>query len=184
MTKVTVRSDGGLAWPARCARCEAAGDLTWANASSGRVTSVRPTLGGAVRVGAEMLDLAYPVCKGHSRGLALSNLLTRNTFGLKVLRGFVYLIGPMGLLMLLTMPLGRIGRGAQMATGPDLPWPMLAIYLIGAAALVLLIRAYRILPLRIDRQREGEVDLRFRNRAYAKAFVAANPDRALEGPGR
>lgn len=170
-TKITLSRDHQISWPACCARCGTKEDLTWASATSGRVTSVAPTLSGAIRIKSELLDLAYPVCQRHAKGLALANAITRNTFGFKALRGLTYFLGPPSVLFLLALPIVLISPSR---TQPDVPLAMVALYVFLAGALLMIILAFRTLPLRINKQTRDDISIQFGSARYASAFARLN----------
>lgn len=169
--KINLSRDHQISWPACCAKCGKKEDLTWASATSGRVTSVAPTLSGAIRIKSELLDLNYPVCQRHAKGLAMANAITRNTFGFKALRGMAYILGPMSVLFLLALPIVLISPSR---TQPDLPLAMIALYVALAGAFLMIIRAFRTLPLRIDNQTKDDISIKFGNAQYASAFARLN----------
>ena len=176
MTKVLLDASGEIAWPPSCARCESAVDLTQANATSGRVTSMRPNLAGGLSVAAELLNLSYPVCAQHARGLAFANQLTRNTLGLKVLRGMTYFLGTLSILFLatgaLSLVMGLFRPVARPSAG--VPMGMYVIYWAFAVALVLIVLAFRKVPVRVIRQTEDVVGLKFSSARYAREFSKLN----------
>lgn len=159
-----------IQWPARCAQCGDKENLTLVGASSGRIKSVSPSLTGAATVTSEMLDLSYPVCEKHAKGVALANLMTRNTTGLRLLRGMIYFIGPLGILYLLILPINLFVRHNT----PGAPLAFTAIYVLAAAALVYLVRAFRKLPVRIVKHTAEGAKLRFANDLYAQYFRKLN----------
>ena len=169
--KVTLSTLESVNWPACCAKCISRSNLTWASATSGRVTSVSPTLGGAVRIKSELLDLSYPVCEEHAKGLVLANFLTRNTFGFKMLRGFIYLMAPMSVIVLVTL-LARLIMHSPNAAG--MPVGMAIVYVFFVAAFVAIMISFRMLPLRISKQTENGTTITIGNTLYANEFVKLN----------
>ena len=169
--KLTLFTGGEVQWPNRCARCGTKAGLVTAGASIGRVTSVRPTLDGALSVRSELLDLNYPVCQAHARGLSLANLVTRKTMGFAVLRFMVFVMGTLGLSLIPFALIKALSR-----SGTDMPAEMAAIYAVSAFAMIGLIAAYAKLPLRLVKQTEDEVTIKFKNDAYAVEFARLNRD--------
>ena len=161
-------------WPNACAKCGSKQGLRTADASIGKIKSVRPTLAGEIAVKTELFNLNYPVCETHAQGLALANAITRKTMGFAVLRGMVYLLGPLSLLFLLMLPLRFINSNA--APRSDLSMAMVAIYVLFALAFIALIRAYRKLPLRLIKRGDDVVTVKFQNDAYAASFIRLNRD--------
>lgn len=171
--KLTVLRTEEVQWPNRCAACGAKEGLVAAGASIGRVASVRPTLSGDLAIRGELLSLDYPVCKAHSHGLVFANLLTRKTLGLSFLRGMIWLLGPLSVLTLATA-LFRLLAEPGGGPGASLPAELMALFVLFAAAFVLLVRAYRKLPLRLVKQTGDGVTIRFRNEGYAVEFGRLN----------
>lgn len=161
-------------WPNSCAKCGTKEGLRKADASIGKITSVRPTLTGGIAVKTELFSLNYPVCEKHAQGLALANAITRKTMGFAALRGMVYLLGPLSLLFILMLPLRFINSNAVPRT--DLPIAMVGIYVLFALAFIVLIRAYRKLPLRLIKRGDDVVTVKFQNDAYAQSFIRLNRD--------
>jgi hypothetical protein len=168
---VTILSTEDIQWPSSCSKCRSNKKLTWASATSGRVTSVAPTLTGAISIKSELLDLSFPVCAEHSSGLGLANFFTRNTSGIKMLRGFFYLLGPLSLLVIATSII-RLVTHHQSKT--SIPFGLMAIFIFSAVVFLLILRAYRTLPVRISGQTEDSVSIKFNNDLYAKEFVRLN----------
>lgn len=171
---IKLATDHPISWPARCAMCGTKNDLVWASATSGRVTSVAPTLSGAVRVKSELLDLSYPVCQQHAKGLALANTVTRNTLGFKLLRGVTYFLGPLAILPLVMLPLRWFVPSATPRAGT--PVALFAIMAIFVVALIVIVRSFRALPLRIEKQTEDTMSIKFRQDRYANEVVKLNRD--------
>lgn len=180
--KVRIYRDIEVQWPNSCAKCRKKEGLVSAQASIGRVTSVRPTLTGAIAVSGELMHMGYPVCAQHKKGLELANLLTRNTAGFKFLRGMVYFIGALSLPLLLLLLVSAVLRlaGAPESSSPGLPGAMIAIYIVFAFAFLQLISAYRKLPLRLVKQDDAAVTIRFSNNIYAAEFARLNRDKIFE----
>ena len=161
-------------WPNSCAKCGTKEGLRTADASIGKIKSVRPTLAGELAVKTEMFNLNYPVCEEHAKGLSFANAITRKTMGFAVLRGMVYLIGPLSLLLILMLPLRLIKSNTMPRS--DLPLEMMALYALFALAFIVLIRAYRKLPLRLVKRGDDVVTIKFQNDAYAVSFIRLNRD--------
>ena len=176
MTKLLLDATGEIKWPVSCARCGSTANLTVANATSGRVTSVRPNFAGGISVASELLDLSYPVCAEHARGLALANQLTRNTLGLKFLRGFTYFLGPLSVFFIfirfLSLVLSLFRPAARLSS--TTPVVFYAISLGFATALFLIVLAFRKVPVRVARHTADVVELKFRNERYAREFAKLN----------
>lgn len=170
-TTVTISSTEDISWPASCSKCRTSENLTWASATSGRVTSVAPTLTGAISIKSELLDLSFPVCKAHTNGLGLANFFTRNTSGIKMLRGFFYLLGPISLLVVGTFLVRLI---TQHQSNTELSLGMMAIFVFCAIVFSLILNSYRTLPVRISKQTEDFVSIKFQNDLFAKEFVRLN----------
>jgi hypothetical protein len=174
--KIAISSLEGINWPPCCAKCTSKDNLTWASATSGRVTSVAPTLGGAVRIKSELLELSYPVCKAHAKGLMLANFITRNTSGFKMLRGFFYYMGAMSIILLVTL-LARLVMPSP--TANNIPPAMLAVFAFCALAFIAIVGSFRKLPLRIAKQSKDDTTISFANVLYANEFVKLNRQRIV-----
>jgi hypothetical protein len=127
-----------------------------ADATSGRVTSIAPTLTGEVRVKSELLELRYPVCTQHAKGIAAFNFATRNTAGLRALRVFLYCFGPASILVFLR----RLVPGLHNVA---LPFDFAALLAACAAAFVFVVVAFRKLPVRVVSLSEDAISVRFKN---------------------
>ena len=176
--KVTLLTGEEVLWPNRCARCGAKSGLVTAGASIGRVTSVRPTLSGDLAVKGELLSLHYPVCQAHAKWLGLANLVTRKTVGFAALRVMVFFIGTLGLMFI---PTALFRLFVPSRTGAGMPAEMAAIYVVAVLAMIGLIGAYMKLPLRLVKQTDDEVTIKFKNDAYAVEFARLNKDSARTG---
>jgi hypothetical protein len=119
----------------------------------------------------ELLSMDYPVCREHASGLAFANLLTRKTLGLSLLRLMIWICGPMAVLGLALAGF-RLVLGVQ--TRNSLPGEMIALTIVFAVAFVLLIRAYRRLPLRLVKRTEDSVTIQFKNDGYGVEFARLN----------
>lgn len=165
-----------MAWPARCAKCLTKTDLTMCNATSGRIESVRPTLGGSILVKSDLLSLSYPVCVQHVRGLSLANLLTRNTLGARSLRAMLYFLGPLSIVTLagpLLIYAVSIAKPAAYRAS-DLSAGMFLLFMVFAVAFALVIWSFKRLPVRISKHSTELISLAFGNSLYAKEFARLN----------
>lgn len=182
--KVRIYDDGEVQWPNSCAYCRAKTGLVSAAASIGRVTSVRPTLSGAIAVKGELLSMDYPVCQTHQRGLSWASLITRETAGFKFLRGLSYFFGIQVLLMMLiAIPafiMRLMGGNPGADNGPELPGVMMVIFFFFALSFFLVISAYRKLPLRLVKRNDDGITIKFRNNIYAAEFARLNRDKVFE----
>jgi hypothetical protein len=173
-TQVTVSTTGQVSWPNRCARCGTKAGLTAAGASIGRVTSVRPTLGGEVAFTGELTSLSYPVCQEHAKGLGWASAVTRKTAGLAALRVLVVFVGVLGLALVPTV----IRRTIEPPTSDNagMPLELGAIFVLAALATIALVFAYLKLPLRLVKRTADAVTVKFKNDAYAQEFARLNKD--------
>ncbi|HJW02304.1 MAG TPA: hypothetical protein VJ548_03405 [Azospira sp.] len=174
---VTISSTENIQWPESCSKCCSNETLAFASATSGRVTSVSPTLTGAVRIKSELLDLSFPVCKNHASGLGMANFFTRNTSGIKMLRGFFYLLGPISLLIVGTFLFRLV---TQHQSKSELPLGMMSLFVFCSTIFILILNSYRTLPVRISKQTEDFVSIRFANDLYAKEFARKNRHQVID----
>jgi hypothetical protein len=174
--KIEISTSEKIAWPASCAACRSKENLTLASATSGRVTSVSPSLTGAVKFESEILDISFPVCQRHSKGLNFANFMTRNTAGLKFLRVLIYFFGILSIPSVIMYPIKLI-KPSQ--TGMNISVEMILLNAAFLIALIVLIRSFMKLPIRIDKQTANSLALKFRNDLYAVDFVKLNPQSTI-----
>jgi hypothetical protein len=140
------------------------------------VKSVRPNIAGGLSISSEVLDLSYPVCPQHAKGLALANQITRNTGGVKILRGLIYFIGGVGLFSFATSSLSLVlGALSSAQKRPsDVPFTFLALNAVFAIALVWTILAFNKVPVRVTGQSADVIRLKFKSDRYAREFAKLN----------
>jgi hypothetical protein len=176
-TKLILLTDAEVNWPARCARCGTKVNLTTAGTTIGRGTSLRPTLAGNIAWTSEIVNLRYPVCQAHARWLGIASLVTRKTGGFAAIRGMVYFFGILGLPMVPTI----ISRWFGQSTRVGMP-VFEALFFAGAVGMVGIIAAYLKLPVRLVKQTDDTVTVKFKNDAYAAEFARLNQDSARIAP--
>ena len=176
MTKVVkIKNIHEINWPVCCAKCNASTRLTLANTTSGRVTGISPLPVGAVTIKSDLLNMDYPVCQRHSKGLDSANFLTRNTIGFKFLRGLIYYFGGMGALLLLTLPV-RLFRDTP---STSLPGGLVFIFAFSFIALIYLRLLSQSIPLTTKQNKDDSVTIKFRNDQYAEKFKSMNKDNLI-----
>ena len=123
-----------------------------------------------------MLALAYPVCNRHASGLPLANALTRNTLGAKLLRGMLYLLGPLSIIAIAPLPLVYLLSIAKPTSRPTTGLSATGFFLFSAlgAAFVLVIWSFKKLPIRITKHSSEKIGLAFSNPRYAEEFARLN----------
>ena len=99
-----------------------------------------------------------------------------------MLRGFTYLLGFMGVPMLVVMLLRAVGAMPPLRNAVPLPFALVAIEAVAVAATIYLILAFRALPVRLVGQSRDTVTIRFGNDDYAKRFEAQNQSNLRDVP--
>ena len=174
MPKLTVDASQPLRWPNRCARCGSKENLQAVPVSGWEIVNTRLQLSGSVRVDTQKLTLHHPMCAQHARGVDIANGLTRNTLGLRLLRFFLWLYGPIsGLGLLLGLTGTLLGRTS------NLPPAMLGLNVVAFLCFLALLWAYRASAVRVSKVRGEDVTLWFSQASYAAAFKRGNADAVL-----
>jgi hypothetical protein len=174
--KIAIATNSEIHWPPLCAMCRRKDGLSLVDLTSGRVTSVLPNLMGGVTIRSQLVELSYPLCATHGRGLSVANFFTRNTTGFKWLRGYLYFLGPICLIGAIALPIARFARrnNPSAADMAGFPTEMYLVFVAIAAMFLWLIFATRKLPLRVSGQTADVITLSFRNVLYANDFVKLN----------
>ncbi|WP_273430774.1 hypothetical protein [Chitinibacter tainanensis] len=168
--KYKILNTGEVQWPRCCARCRSDDALTAANASGGHIAGFN-----GVTMTGELLELNYPVCAEHAKGLSFANLLTRKTLGVSVLRWMAFILGPLSLLLGPVLLIGGLlSLFGHSSNGPGTSISMLIITLLPGVLLVLIWRAYRQLPIRITKVEADSFTLQFNDSLYAGQFKRLN----------
>lgn len=189
--KVKIYHGGEVRWPGSCAHCRQKTDLLTADASIGRISKIGASFGEdeedeeeeggpEVTVTGELSRFSYPVCRSHAKGLTAADWATRKSLGLKVLRGMVWILGPLSLLfMVLAFPLA-LYNSLKSGEPMSISWVMIGIYALFAVAFIQLLRAYGKLPLRLVSVTADTTTIKFRNNIYAREFARLNRDIVIE----
>lgn len=185
VTVVTTDSAHPIRWPNRCAACGTKEHLRAASLRAGRTQSAKVNVAGGMGFENLVLQLDYPVCEKHIRGLDLGHWLVEKSLLPRLLRLFAYVIGPLALLgwglklLLVGVDAGAaLGWWGQKSSStsmrPDSPWIMQALSVLAGGWLVLVVIATSRLPVRVLRLADDAVTLGFRNPKYAREFAKAN----------
>jgi len=178
---ISVDIDGQISWPACCARCGKKEGLTSSSVSIGSVRSVGVAPHG-LSMNSTMATLSYPVCRIHAGGLGLAAIVTRRTGGFRFLRGFTYLLGFMGVPMLMVMLLRAVGVMAPLRNAAPPPFSLVALEVVAVAATIYLIFAFRSMPVRLVGQSSDTVTIRFSNDEFGQRFAAQNQSNLRDVP--
>jgi hypothetical protein len=182
--------EGPIHWPGECARCCATGRLQAVHVGIARnVTSLVDGVQGKSRY--QTLGMHYPVCNAHAAWAAFASWLTRKSPLPNLLRGAAYLVGTpavvlfamKGLVAVLVLWSWYGGHSRQN------PWPQLTpddwffplVFACCAVLLVLVLMAFRRVPVRLLKLESDALVIRFANERFARHFARANAQTVLPG---
>ena len=183
-TKVKVLTvEGPIHWPSECARCCALGELQTVHMGIARdVSSLVDRVQGTTRY--QTMGLHYPACNDHAAWAAFASWLTRKSPLPNLLRAAAYLIGPLALLAitlhslvwLLQVGLWFAGNTRNNPWMVKVPDNLFLPLFLGtcAALLVLVVWAFRSVPVRLLKLEDDAVLIRFTNERFARHFLRAN----------
>lgn len=165
-----------MRWPKACASCCSKEDVAGAKVRVGRIKSARPNLLGGWTIKSDVLYLTVPVCARHRMVNQLAHVLLEKSPLMLLIRGFSYMLGLGGALILLASLIRMDGAGL-VKTYQDSP-PFFWMFMGGLVASVLFFWLKRQVGVRVVRLDPDldVLDLRFRDPRFAKAFKKANPE--------
>jgi hypothetical protein len=153
------------------------------------VTSLVDCIRGKSRY--RTLGLHYPVCNTHAGWAAFASWLTRKSPLPNLLRWAGYLVGTPALVLFAIKGLVAVmvlwswyaGRSRQDPWGQLTPEDWFFPLLFGACAvlLVLVLAAFRRVPVRLLKLESDALVIRFSNERFARHFVRANGPSVLPG---
>lgn len=184
--KLTVLTGTGeIQWPRECARCCGTDQLRPVHVGIAKeVTGLGDVVRGRRRY--QTLGLHYLACVQHAGWAAFASWLTRKSPLPNLLRWSAYLFGiPALLIAVLKLLVWLALVGAWFTGGAKRnPWQVAAPddwffpLLFGACAvlLVLVVMAFRRVPVRLLKLEEDAMVIRFASARYARHFARVNPE--------
>ena len=183
---VTTDAEHPVRWPNYCVQCGAKPDLTLVSTKVTDVKTVKPwmLLLGRIHTETHTLEMAYPVCQAHASGMSsLQRWITQNGGVPRLLRWVAYFFASTTLIavaLVIQAMLHKTGVKANPSASQPTNWGAMlngiTMMLLPIVAVVLVVLAYRKVPLRLTRLEDDAVTIKFRVDRYARAFERANAD--------
>lgn len=183
---VTTDAEHPVRWPNYCAQCGAKVDLTLVSTKVTDVKTVKPwmLLLGRIHTETHTLEMAYPVCQAHASGMSsFERWITQNGGLSRLLRWVAYFFAGTTLIavaLVIQAMLHKTGVKATSNVTQPTNWASMlngiTMMLLPNVAVVLVILAYRNVPLRLMRLEDDAVTIKFRVDRYARAFERSNAD--------